>query len=404
MPIFTSPSRGKCQELGGSGRTGSTDGCSSSGSSGSDCRRSRSSSTSCSGSRGTCHGGGSGPRTSSGFILASLNSFNSFGANARKRLHVKRFCGGRFVDSEDENEALKGLKEIREAEDEEPSDEDEDDSQQQSSDELPEYWKETPDMRGSVQLNQQAPHFSLVTSPPGDQPPETISLATALSSTTNAIILVFTPIGIEGSLIEPEGGARVLLDINREMNALETAGARVLAINKDQPFANRVLAQRLKLRFPILSDMSLKVSSMYVGKISYAKYLVMTGKSAFKGVRGFRTSNLGIVVIDALGRVIYKWVATMPRPSTNQNIPAGAPYPAASPNLKEMKRVIVEVCQLGKDVMKANGYISRKELGLSTPADLPQQGTKRKRNDLLDQESDENEDDTEEQIPLLEQT
>jgi len=266
--------------------------------------------------------------------------------------------GGTNVDSEDENEIVRAMREKEE------EDEDADEISESSDEELPEYWREGSFMHGETKLGDQAPEFSLVTCPPGgEDPPRQESLSESLMGVKNAVILVFLPVGLEESLTNTKSySSRVLVEFNRDFKALTALGTRVLAINRDQPFSNRCLAEKLKLKFPILSDMSLKVSEAYVGRISYSKYLAMMGSKAFRGVHGFKTPNLGVVVVDSMCRIIYKWIATMPKPSTDDNIPAGAPFPQVMPDLEKMKRVILQVCEMGTDVMRANGWLKRQDM------------------------------------------
>jgi len=266
-----------------------------------------------------------------------------------------RVRGGRVVDSEDENEQIVGRKHQLESDDDDDA-EDDDNEKETDSEEPPEYW-DREEAEGKCRLNTLVAEFSLPCATEGEPKAlKTMKLSDLLYTSEKCLVMVFLPY-----LFDPpdekdaHGFTRYLLEFQREKSALEALGAKIVFITRDQPYAAAAMSEKLGLSFPILSDLTLKVSNYFVGKISYPRLRVMMGESHLKGIKGFRTSNLGIIAIDQMNRIFYKWVARMPTPSTEALIPANAPFPLSQPNLLRLKKVIFDVCNKGIDVIEANG-------------------------------------------------
>ena len=77
--------------------------------------------------------------------------------------------------------------------------------------------------------------------------------------------------------------------------------AQVVGISVDSPFANKAFKEANRLDFPLLSDLSKKVSSEYVGLYDN-----------FAGVSGYTAARRAVLVLDEKGVITYLWVTENP--------------------------------------------------------------------------------------------
>lgn len=82
---------------------------------------------------------------------------------------------------------------------------------------------------------------------------------------------------------------------------LQKLNASVVGISVDPPFANRAFAEKYNLAFPLLSDYERKVVK---------KYGVLW--KSLGGMKGYDVANRAIFLVDAGGRLVYKWIAENP--------------------------------------------------------------------------------------------
>ncbi len=98
---------------------------------------------------------------------------------------------------------------------------------------------------------------------------------------------------------------------------LQDAGADLLAISVDGPFANKQFVELHHLNFPVLSDYDRNVVK---------KYNVLMRNLA--DLKGYNAAKRSVFVIDSKGIVRYKWVSD---------------DPLIEPNYQEIKDVIKEI-------------------------------------------------------------
>jgi peroxiredoxin len=82
---------------------------------------------------------------------------------------------------------------------------------------------------------------------------------------------------------------------------LEKLRGGVVGISVDAPFAQKAFAEKHGLTFPLLCDFKREVIQKYG--------VVWTNLG---GVQGYDCANRAIFVVDASGKVLYKWVAEEP--------------------------------------------------------------------------------------------
>lgn len=98
---------------------------------------------------------------------------------------------------------------------------------------------------------------------------------------------------------------------------LTSLDAQVVGISVDPPFANKAFAQEYRIPFPLLSDFTRHVSSIYTG------LYVDLG-----GVPGYTASKRSVFVLDREGVVRYAWISELP---------------AAEPNYDDIKSVLTSL-------------------------------------------------------------
>lgn len=139
----------------------------------------------------------------------------------------------------------------------------------------------------AVTVGQKAPGFTLA-----DSTRKPISLADYAGK---KVVIFFYPGAFTG-VCEKE-----MCTIRDTMADFDSNGAQVLGISVDAPAANNAFAAKNALKFPLLSDYSRYVSSLYCGLVNN-----------FAGLVGLTASNRAAFVIDAAGTVTYAWISENP--------------------------------------------------------------------------------------------
>jgi glutaredoxin-dependent peroxiredoxin len=143
----------------------------------------------------------------------------------------------------------------------------------------------------SVEVGQQAPNFSLLNT---ERQPVTLE-----SLRGKPVILAFFPLAFSPVCTEEMCTFR---DTWAELNG---ANAQVVGISVDSPFALRAFAEAQKLQYPLLSDFNKETSAAF-------GVLNENLSGVFKGV-----ANRAIFVIDANGKIAYRWVSEDARVQPN---------------------------------------------------------------------------------------
>jgi len=84
--------------------------------------------------------------------------------------------------------------------------------------------------------------------------------------------------------------------------------AQVVGISVDSPFANKGFAAANNLNFPLLSDFSRSVSTVYTGL-----------QKEFSGLKGYETAKRAVFVLDPQGTVRYAWITDNPGEEPDYN-------------------------------------------------------------------------------------
>jgi glutaredoxin-dependent peroxiredoxin len=77
--------------------------------------------------------------------------------------------------------------------------------------------------------------------------------------------------------------------------------ATVVGISVNDPFSNRVFAEKNKLTFPILSDYGREIIRIY-----------NLESSDFEGLKGYTVAKRSIFLVDSKGILRYSWIAEDP--------------------------------------------------------------------------------------------
>lgn len=139
----------------------------------------------------------------------------------------------------------------------------------------------------AVSVGQKAPGFTLA-----DSTRKPVSLSDFAGK---KVVLFFYPGAFTG-VCEKE-----MCTIRDTMADFDGGGAQVIGISVDAPASNNAFAAKNGLKFPLLSDYSRYVSSIYCGLINN-----------FAGLIGLTASNRAAFVIDASGTVTYAWISENP--------------------------------------------------------------------------------------------
>tara|TARA_B100000902_G_C27055337_1_gene786295 strand:- start:38 stop:505 length:468 start_codon:yes stop_codon:yes gene_type:complete len=138
-----------------------------------------------------------------------------------------------------------------------------------------------------VKIGETAPAFTLKTTDKSD-----VSLS---DFTGQNVILAFYPGAFTG-VCDKE-----MCVFQDNIGKLNGAGAVVLGISVDSPWANNAFSQKYDLEFSLLSDVDRKVVK------SYDASFVGLG-----GIEGYVSANRVVIVIDGDGIVRYRWDAENP--------------------------------------------------------------------------------------------
>jgi len=90
------------------------------------------------------------------------------------------------------------------------------------------------------------------------------------------------------------------------LERLSSLDAQIVGISVDAPFTNKAFAQQYGITFPLLSDFSRHVSSIYTGL--YVDH---------GGIPGYTASKRSVFVLDREGVVRYAWIAEVSRDEPN---------------------------------------------------------------------------------------
>ena len=108
-----------------------------------------------------------------------------------------------------------------------------------------------------------------------------------------------------------------LCGVNSLVDKTDSSKVVFYGVSGDLPFANAAFAKKLDLKFPLLSEPSLKMCKEYVGTLDFG------GLFDSGALKGATTSNRGCVIVDEEGKVVYSF--------------SGDGNPGKQPSLKEIK-------------------------------------------------------------------
>lgn len=85
------------------------------------------------------------------------------------------------------------------------------------------------------------------------------------------------------------------------MSRFNALNAQIVGISVDASFANKEFAAKNNLQFPLLSDYTRTVCSVYAGV-----------HEDFSGLKGYTASKRAVFVLDKSGVVKYSWISENP--------------------------------------------------------------------------------------------
>ncbi len=94
---------------------------------------------------------------------------------------------------------------------------------------------------------------------------------------------------------------RELCSFRDSWDELSKVGAQVVAISNDGPFANKAFAEKNNLNFPVLGDYTSRTIRDYDVLLPDLLH-----------VKGYNAAKRSVFVLDADGRVTYRWVTDNP--------------------------------------------------------------------------------------------
>lgn len=138
-----------------------------------------------------------------------------------------------------------------------------------------------------VTVGQKAPEFTLANS---------LRKPVSLSDFSGKkVVLVFYPGAFTG-VCEKE-----MCTFRDSLADFNSMNAQVIGISVDSPFSNKAFADKNGITFPLLSDYTRYVSSLYCGLVTN-----------FAGLIGLSGANRSVFVIDESGKVTYTWISENP--------------------------------------------------------------------------------------------
>jgi len=90
------------------------------------------------------------------------------------------------------------------------------------------------------------------------------------------------------------------------MNAFKSLNAEVVGISVNDPWANKGFADAYNLQFPLLSDYNRET----IRKLNIIH-------NDFGGLKGYTAAKRSVFILDAEGKVRYKWVSEDPGKEPN---------------------------------------------------------------------------------------
>ena len=109
------------------------------------------------------------------------------------------------------------------------------------------------------------------------------------------VVLAFFPAAFTG-ICEKE-----LCTFRDALSAFNEMNATVLAISVDSPFANGGFKEKNELNFDLLSDYTRSTVTAYGIALP-----------DFAGMSGYTASERAVFIVDATGKIAYRWVGANP--------------------------------------------------------------------------------------------
>ena len=92
-----------------------------------------------------------------------------------------------------------------------------------------------------------------------------------------------------------------MCEFRDSMSRLIDLNAQVIGISVNDPFTNKVFAEKNRLNFPILSDYNREVIKAYGLELP-----------DFAGLKGYSVAKRSIFILDEVGTVRYVWISDNP--------------------------------------------------------------------------------------------
>jgi peroxiredoxin len=163
--------------------------------------------------------------------------------------------------------------------------------------------KDTKPKRTSLRIGSKAPDFKL--------PDPDLKMHSLKDYKGKKVVLAFFPAALSPVC------TKEMCTFRDSFDELKEAGAEVIAISVDGPFANKQFVEMHNLNFPVLSDYARKVIRKY--------NVVMPN---LLHVKGYNAAKRSVFVLDSQGKIRYKWVSN---------------DPLVEPNYEEIKEVIKSI-------------------------------------------------------------
>lgn len=141
----------------------------------------------------------------------------------------------------------------------------------------------------AVKVGEQAPEFELHGT---DLKPVTLS---SLREGGGKVVLSFI-VAASSPVCEKE-----LCSFRDSWGEIQAAGARVVAISNDGPFANKAFAEANSIAFPVLSDHDSSTIRAYGVLMEDLLH-----------IKGYNAAKRSVFVVDGDGKVGYAWVSDDP--------------------------------------------------------------------------------------------
>lgn len=146
--------------------------------------------------------------------------------------------------------------------------------------------------KSSIRIGSKAPDFKL--------PDPDLKMHSLKDYKGKKVVLAFFPAALSPVC------TKEMCTFRDSFDELEEAGAEILAISIDGPFANKQFAEMHNLNFPVLSDYTRKVIRKY--------NVVMPN---LLHVKGYNAAKRSVFVLDSKGIIRYKWISNDPLKEPN---------------------------------------------------------------------------------------